>query len=93
MNEQELQQLVARVTPDRVRELVLRFEPQQPAVNRNTVPVYLLLDEFGRGLPPATGGGRPAGLELPDSGEPPTAGLADAVEVAEVDMRRCKVGV
>ena len=73
MNEQELQQLVASVTPERVRDLVLQFEPKQPAPNRGTVPVYLLLDEFGRGLP----------LDEFGRGLP----LADAAEGVEVDMR------
>ncbi len=50
MNEHEMENLIATVTPQRVRDLVLQFAPQQPAPNRGTVPVYLLLDAFSSGL-------------------------------------------
>lgn len=43
--------LVAQVTPQRVRELVLQVESRQPASNPGTVPVYELLDAFSTGLP------------------------------------------
>jgi len=51
VNEQELSALVAQVTPQRVRELVLQIESRQPASNRGTAPVYELLDAFSSGLP------------------------------------------
>jgi hypothetical protein len=50
VNEQELSALVAHVTPQRVRELVLQIESRQPASNRGTAPVYELLDAFSSGL-------------------------------------------
>jgi len=51
MNENELDVLVATVTPERVRQLVLELEPQQPKVNRGTVPLYELLDTLTEDLP------------------------------------------
>ncbi len=50
MDETQLVALVATVTPERVRQMVLEFEPRQPKVNRGTVPLYELLDAFSVGL-------------------------------------------
>ena len=51
MNEQELEALVASVTPDRVRRLVLELEPQQPKADRGSVPLYALLDVLTADVP------------------------------------------
>jgi|GEM_PF-2033825 len=51
MNEQELEALVATVTPERMRQLVLELEPQQPEADRGTVPLYALLEALTVGLP------------------------------------------
>ena len=51
MNERELDALVATVTPERVRQLALELEPQQPESNRGTVPLYALLEALTAGLP------------------------------------------
>lgn len=51
MDEAQLAALVATVTPERVRQMVLEFEPQQPKASRGTVPLYELLDAFSAGLP------------------------------------------
>lgn len=51
MNPQDLQSLIAAVTPQRVRQLVLELEPQQPKANRGTVPLYEILEAFTEGLP------------------------------------------
>ncbi|MBC7264014.1 MAG: hypothetical protein H5T64_06600 [Chloroflexi bacterium] len=51
MNEQELEELVASVTPERVRQLVLELEPQQPKADRGTVPLYALLEALTAHLP------------------------------------------
>ena len=51
MNEQELEALVASVTPERVKQWVLELEPQQPEVNRGTVPLFEILEILTAGLP------------------------------------------
>lgn len=51
VDEAQLEALVASVTPERVRQMVLEFEPRQPQVSRGTVPLYALLDAFSVGLP------------------------------------------
>lgn len=51
MNKQELEALVATVTPERVRQLALEAEAQQPKVNRGTAPLYELLDALTADLP------------------------------------------
>ena len=51
LDEARLEALVATVTPERVRQMVLEFEPQQPKASRGTVPLYELLDAFSVGLP------------------------------------------
>lgn len=51
MDEQELEALVATVTPEHVRQLVLELEPQQPEADRGTVPLYALLEAFTAHLP------------------------------------------
>ena len=51
MNEQELESLVASVTPERVKQWVLELEPQQPAANRGTVPLFEILEILTAGLP------------------------------------------
>lgn len=51
MDEAQLGALVATVTPERVRQMVLEFEPRQPKASRGTVPLFELLDAFSVGLP------------------------------------------
>ena len=51
MNQQEMEALVATVTPERVRQLVLELEPQQPKVSRGTVPLFEMLDEISQASP------------------------------------------
>ena len=51
MDDQELQTLLASVTPERLRQLVLELEPQQPKVDRGTVPLYALLEALTERLP------------------------------------------
>jgi hypothetical protein len=51
MTEQELDALVATVTPERVHQLTLEIESQQPKVNRGTAPLFELLEAFTAGLP------------------------------------------
>ena len=51
MNEQELNALVATVTPERVRQLALEIEARQPKVNRGTAPLFEILEEFTIDLP------------------------------------------
>ena len=51
MNKQELKALLATVTSDRVRQLVLKLEPQQTAANRGTVPLYEVLEALSKGQP------------------------------------------
>jgi len=51
MNPQDLENLIATVTPQRVRQLVLELEPLQPKASRGTVPLYEILEAFTAGLP------------------------------------------
>ncbi|MBM4431421.1 MAG: hypothetical protein FJ026_13920 [Chloroflexi bacterium] len=51
MNEQELEAFLATVTPEAVRQLVLELEPQQPKVNRGTVPLWQMLEALTADLP------------------------------------------
>jgi hypothetical protein len=51
MNEQELEALVATVTPQRVRQLALEIEPQQPKPNRGTAPLFEILEQLTIDLP------------------------------------------
>jgi hypothetical protein len=51
MDRKEMEAFAATVTPERLRELVLRLEPQQPQVSRGTVPLYVLLEELCQALP------------------------------------------
>lgn len=51
MTEEELQALVATVTPERVQRWVRELEPQQPATNRGTVPLYEILEILTAGMP------------------------------------------
>ena len=51
MNKQELEALLAIVTSDRVRQLVLKLEPQQAKANRGTVPLYEVLEALSQGQP------------------------------------------
>ena len=50
MDDRELQTLLASVTPERVRQLVLELEPRQPKVARGTVPLFELLEALTEGL-------------------------------------------
>jgi len=51
MNQQKLQEIAAMATPERVREAVLRLEPEQPEPNRGTVPLFELLEAFSQAAP------------------------------------------
>ena len=51
MNEHELEALAATVTPERVRQLAIEIEAQQPKVNRGTAPLFEVLDAFTADLP------------------------------------------
>jgi hypothetical protein len=51
MNEQELEALVASITPERVKQWVLELDPRQPAANRGTVPLFEILEMLTADLP------------------------------------------
>jgi len=51
VNKQELEALVASVTAEHVRRLVLELQPQQPKADRGTVPLYALMDVLTADLP------------------------------------------
>lgn len=51
MTDEEMQAIVATVTPERVRQLVLELEPEQPEANRGTVPLFELLEAFSQAAP------------------------------------------
>ena len=51
MNKQELEALLATITSDRVRQLVLELEPQQAKANRGTVPLYEVLEALSQDQP------------------------------------------
>jgi len=51
MNEQELEALVASVTPERIHAWVLELEPQQPPSSRGSLPLYEILEKLTAGLP------------------------------------------
>ena len=51
MKTNELDEFVATITPERVGQLILELEPQQPKVNRGTVPLYEVLDALTADLP------------------------------------------
>jgi len=50
VNKQDLEALLATVTSDRVRQLVLELEPQQTEANRGTVPLYEVLEALSQDL-------------------------------------------
>jgi hypothetical protein len=54
MDAVELEALVSSVTPAQVRELSLRIEARQPAVNRGTAPLWEILSELMIDLPLAS---------------------------------------
>jgi hypothetical protein len=58
MNEQQLNALVATVTPQRVRQLALEMETQQPKVNRGTAPLWEILEALTIDLPITEAGER-----------------------------------
>ena len=51
MKQEQLEALVASVTPERVKQWVLELEPQQPEAGRGTVPLYEILEILTSGLP------------------------------------------
>jgi hypothetical protein len=51
MNEEEIEALVATVTPERIRQLALEIEAQQPKVNRGTAPLHEILAALTVDLP------------------------------------------
>lgn len=51
MNPAEVDELVATVTPERIKQWVLELEPMQPEVNRGTVPLFEVLARLTEGLP------------------------------------------
>jgi len=56
MNKEEMEAFVATVTPERVRQLVLEQEPQQPKASRGTVPLYEMLEVLSQTVPSITVG-------------------------------------
>jgi hypothetical protein len=58
MNEQELNVLVATATPERVRQLALEIETQQPKSNRGTAPLWEILEALTIDLPITEAGER-----------------------------------
>lgn len=51
MNEQEIEEFLATITPERIRQLVLELEPQQPKADRGTVGLWQILDALTLDLP------------------------------------------
>lgn len=63
MNEQELEQFLATITPERIRQLVLELEPQQHKADRGTVGLWQILAELTQDLP-ITEAGEQSQLEM-----------------------------
>ena len=51
MTEEEIEALVATVTPERVRQLAIEIEAEQPEVNRGTAPLFEILAALTIDLP------------------------------------------
>jgi hypothetical protein len=51
MNQEQLEAIAATATPERVRQLVLELEPEQPEADRGTVPLFELLEAFSQAAP------------------------------------------
>lgn len=51
MTEEEIQALIATVTPERVRQLAIEVEADQPEVNRGTAPLFEILAALTMDLP------------------------------------------
>jgi hypothetical protein len=51
MDDKELQVLVGKVTPERVRHLAHEIEARQPKVNKGTAPLWEILEAFAIDLP------------------------------------------
>jgi hypothetical protein len=51
MTEEEIQALVATVTPERVRQLAMQVEAEQPQVNRGTAPLFEIMSVLTADLP------------------------------------------
>jgi hypothetical protein len=58
MTEEKIQALVASVAPERVRQLALEIEAQQPEVNRGTAPLFEILAALTADLPLADAAAR-----------------------------------
>jgi hypothetical protein len=78
MNPQDLESLLAEVTPQRVRNLVLELEPKQPKPNRGTVPLYEILEALTAGWPITTAAERsPVEMQLRQATISAVAQIAD----------------
>ncbi|MGQ9494330.1 MAG: hypothetical protein ACUVR2_11320 [Anaerolineae bacterium] len=51
MNEQELQEFLATITPERIRQLAIELERQQPKADRGTVALWQILEVLTLDLP------------------------------------------
>jgi hypothetical protein len=51
VDERAVCRLVQAVTPEALRQWVEELEPRQPEPNRNTVPLYAILDRLAPELP------------------------------------------
>jgi hypothetical protein len=51
MDEQQLQNLIATVTPERVHQQAEEIEARQPEVNKGTAPLWEIMEAFTIDLP------------------------------------------
>ncbi len=51
MTDEDIQALIATVTPERVRQLAIAIEAEQPEVNRGTAPLFEILAALTADLP------------------------------------------
>lgn len=51
MTEEEIQALIATVTPQRVRQMAMEIEAEQPEVNRGTAPLFEIMAVLTIDLP------------------------------------------
>jgi hypothetical protein len=54
MNQEQLEAIATTATPERVRQLALELEPEQPEPDRGTVPLFELLEAFSQAAPGIT---------------------------------------
>lgn len=51
MSEEEIEAIIATVTPERVRQLAIEVEAEQPEVNRGTAPLFEIMAVLTADLP------------------------------------------